>query len=386
MNTSSSISASRAGERPTRFTIEPAARTRLRQWLVLGIALLAAAMAAESAYRVRLFGWAALAAPIDYAATRLDRFDLRWGGEWRNGLPVNYRGRNLGASFTTGSFGFRMADRPWEKPPGTTRLAVIGYSIDLGHGVSDDDNYVMRLQRMADAATRTGTLPPVEILNLSMLGPQRRRQARIYDDYARRFDADAVLLPLYLGMAAIGGPLATQASAELRAVDTVDMTILGDFYLTYAREHLRRVAGRTLGLPSWSKPSPPASEAPVVRAHALVDATLVRRIRAEGRAVLLVAMLRPLHPAATGADRAALAVLAAEFADDPCIRMLATLPGLDRQIRRDQTVLPWDYHPDAGVHALYAATIFPLLRPTFADPGACRAIGPGIGGSAAVVE
>lgn len=378
MTTSSIISdsragrASKAGPEPARFTIEPAARKRLRQWLVCLVGVFALLVVGEEAFRVLKFGWASIASPVEYSATRLDRFGLRWDEAQMNTLPVNYRGRNLGAVFNTGSLGFRMADRPLAKPPGTLRVGVIGYSIDLGHGVGDDETYLMRLQRMADEATRAGKLPAVEFLNFSSIGQQIRRQRRVYEAYAAQFDLDAVMLPLYPDAPAYPKPAGKPSQPQRQVADSIETTFLGDFYLTYGRQYLRRRATRFLGLPNWSRPGPERLRDPLAIAQALIEAELVRRIRADGRAVIIMPLLRPLHGVATDDDRAVIAAVAAAFADDPCIRVLDSLPGLDGKITPDQTVMPWDNHPDAEVHALYAETIFPLLLPALADPGACR--------------
>jgi len=382
MTTSSTTSGSRPGAaakaRPeaARFTIEPAARKRLRQWLLCLIGVFALLVIGEEAFRILRFGWGSLASPVEYSATRLDRFGLRWDEAQMNTLPVNYRGRNLGAVFTTGSLGFRMADRPFAKPPGTLRVGIIGYSIDLGHGVGDDETYAMRLQRMADEAARVGRLPPVEFLNFSSIGRQTRRQRRVYETYGVQFDLDAVMLPLYPDAPVYPKPAAKPPRPQQQVADSIETTFLGDFYLTYGRQYLRRRATRFLGWPNWSRPGPERLRDPVAIARGLIEAELVRRIRSDGRAVIIMPLLRPLHGVATDADRAVIAAVAAEFADDPCIRVLDTLPGLDGKITPDETVMPWDNHPDAEVHALYADTLFPLLLPMLVDPGACRAAHP----------
>jgi hypothetical protein len=353
------------------FAIEPAAKRELLRWAIAACLILVAFLAAESAYRVRLFGWPALVAPVEYAATRLDRFDERWFDRRLNGLPVDYRGRERGAPFTTGHLGFRMPDRPMAKPAGTVRIALLGFSIDLGSTVPDDETYAARLQRMADADTAAGALPPVEVLNLSTPGPDLPRLGRLYDEYGRAFDVDAVILPLHLSQPIVPAR-PTAAAAQREAITYIEGNLLGDFYLAYERRILRRTLWQALGRPRWSAPPPELSEDPAALAHALVDPALVRRIRADGRSVVLAPMLRPAHNAATDADRAVLAYLAREFADDPCIRLLDTLPAQAGRIGLEQRVFAWDNHPDATVHALYADVLYPRLLPAIAGLAACR--------------
>lgn len=353
------------------FTVESAAKRQLLRWALWTLALVVVVLVAESAYRVRAFGWVALGSPVEYAATRLDRFNDRWFLPRLNGLPVGYRGRDRGALFTTGSLGFRMADRPAAKPQGTVRIALLGFSIDLGDAVPDDAIYAARLQRMADADAAAGLLPPVEILNFSTPGPDLPRLGRIYDQYGREFDVDAVILPLHLAQALVlAAP--TKAAAQREAITYIGGNLMGDFYLFYERRVLRREFWRRLGLPNWNPLPPALSQDPATLAQAPLDPALVRRIRADGRIVILAPMLRPVHNAATDLDRAVLAYVVEAFKDDPCVRLLDTLPGLDGKIGRDQRVFAWDNHPDAAVHALYAEILYPLLLPTLADPAACR--------------
>ncbi len=80
------------------------------------------------------------------------------------GMETSHRG----ASWTTNSLGMRDREYPIEKPPGTTRLALVGDSIAAGWGVADGLGFEPRAERSLDGSAGPGR--HVEFLNFSVPG------------------------------------------------------------------------------------------------------------------------------------------------------------------------------------------------------------------------
>jgi GDSL-like Lipase/Acylhydrolase family len=100
----------------------------------------------------------------------------------------------FGQPFSTNSFGMR--DRPYslEKPPGTFRIVLMGSSIDMGWGVSDDETYENRLERWLNQyAEKRGLARRFEVLNFAMAayGPAERLES--FHRKAEAFHPDLVL-------------------------------------------------------------------------------------------------------------------------------------------------------------------------------------------------
>lgn len=95
---------------------------------------------------------------------------------------------------TVNAHGLRDPERPFAKPPGTTRIVVLGDSFMFGHGVADDSTCVRHLERALNA--RGG--PPVEVINASHIGYNTARQRVLLDSLGLRFQPDLVLLSYVL--------------------------------------------------------------------------------------------------------------------------------------------------------------------------------------------
>jgi lysophospholipase L1-like esterase len=65
---------------------------------------------------------------------------------WELDKP-NARGLSRGVLFETNRMRLRSPERPLEKPPGTTRIAVLGDSFVMGEGVLAEESYVWRLEQ-----------------------------------------------------------------------------------------------------------------------------------------------------------------------------------------------------------------------------------------------
>jgi hypothetical protein len=119
--------------------------------------------------------------------------------EWRD-LPrieglfemarPNARGLVGGALFETNSAGFRGRERTLAKPPGVFRIAVLGDSIAMGSGVTEEETYAFRLER-ALAAAHPGRR--FEVLNLALGGQNARSAVDRLVRLGLRYDPDLLV-------------------------------------------------------------------------------------------------------------------------------------------------------------------------------------------------
>ncbi len=124
---------------------------------------------------VHLFGEAVTATPLDVIEENYPR-----------------RGEH---TYRVNAFGFRGADWPEAKAPGTVRGIVIGDSMVFGSGVADDETIDATLARRLRTA-RVGTA--VEILNLGVQGSNLPAYVELYRAATDRLEPDFVVLFLFL--------------------------------------------------------------------------------------------------------------------------------------------------------------------------------------------
>jgi lysophospholipase L1-like esterase len=165
---------------------------RARRWLV-NLAVLAGAMALT-------FG--ALEIILRFAAHR-----VLPGGEWLStasifklddppvGFSLKPNGTRIlttGAAYTVrdrlNSFGLNDAERSLEKPPGSSRILVLGDSFMFGQGVPRRESLPSRLDRL---------LPGVEVINAGIPGYGLEQEYLFYEDRGHRFDPDLLLLAFF---------------------------------------------------------------------------------------------------------------------------------------------------------------------------------------------
>ena len=88
------------------------------------------------------------------------------------------------------SHGFRDREFPLEKPPGTTRIAVLGDSVIWGHGIRLEDTFAKQLERLL-AERAVGRF---EVLNFGVSGYSLQQEVEQFLVRARMFDPDIVIL------------------------------------------------------------------------------------------------------------------------------------------------------------------------------------------------
>lgn len=100
-----------------------------------------------------------------------------------------------GASFSTNEFGVRGRPFSRDPSPGVTRIAVLGASITMGFGVSDDQTYPQRLQTLLDQAYPNR----FEVLNFAVGGYDYEQALDFYESFVSKFHPDIVMCPIYYG-------------------------------------------------------------------------------------------------------------------------------------------------------------------------------------------
>jgi lysophospholipase L1-like esterase len=119
-----------------------AARRRWRELALAAGSLVALLGLGEGVARLLPFGVAPPQRPLPPEWRELPKIEGMW-----DMLRPNARGLQAGALFKNNSAGFRGPERSEAKAPGTFRIAVLGDSVAMGHGVAYEDAYPSRLER-----------------------------------------------------------------------------------------------------------------------------------------------------------------------------------------------------------------------------------------------
>jgi hypothetical protein len=98
-----------------------------------------------------------------------------------------------GARFTTNRWGMRDRDYEQARPPGTHRMAVMGASVELGWGVSDDEKFDELLEDRLNRDDAGSPFSRYEVMNFSVPGYTPPQQLAVLDRVLS-FEPDAVLV------------------------------------------------------------------------------------------------------------------------------------------------------------------------------------------------
>lgn len=109
--------------------------------------------------------------------------------ELRPEISLEYKGERL----STNRWGMRDRDYEREKPPGTSRIAVLGSSPVMGSGVADDETFEWRLEERLNREARAVGLSAIELLSFAVDGYTLIQQLRVIESKALRFEPDAIL-------------------------------------------------------------------------------------------------------------------------------------------------------------------------------------------------
>ena len=114
--------------------------------------------------------------------------DPQLGWRLRAGASIERQHERYTARETIGSLGYRTADRPFAKPPGTRRLVILGDSHTEAYTVNDHETSAVLLeQRLSESY-------PAEVISLGVAGYSTDQEFLTYLHVGRRFEPDLVLL------------------------------------------------------------------------------------------------------------------------------------------------------------------------------------------------
>jgi GDSL-like Lipase/Acylhydrolase family len=243
-----------------------------------------------------------------------------------------------GTKFRTNSLGYRGPEISPRKPAGTFRVAVLGSSNTMGHGVEDEDGYARLLEGWL--AGRVGPGRRVEVVNLAISGDSPTQQLARLQVEVPVLDPDWILS---------------------------DITAL-DFSLE--EQHLRRVMGEGTEVPfdfvrealAGSRVDADDSPdefhrkfSPYLRP--LLDRTFEGWAAEANRiGVPLTVVILPRADSKTESPR--LFQLFRDLADRHGLRHVDLTDAFDRLELDEYRIAPWDHHPNALGHRL----IFARLR------------------------
>ncbi len=170
-------------------------RQRRARFLALLAGLVVAALAGEATLRLLEVGVPARAVWTEELTAGRAAGPAYWpGGELVYRYPNNPRGyfeRDGTVRGHINSLGFRGQERTLSKPPGATRIAVLGDSFTLGIGVRDEDTLPASLERVLGGS-------PVEVLNFGISASDTLEQVHYLSSYVQQFDSDVVVLVFFL--------------------------------------------------------------------------------------------------------------------------------------------------------------------------------------------
>jgi hypothetical protein len=110
--------------------------------------------------------WQALDEVAESADHRPGLF-VNTGDIFRIAIRPSAEGVYRGAHFSSNRFGMRDQEYEPEKPEGTFRIAILGSSHPLGHGVADGEVFEALIEERLNAEGLAGAAPAFEVLNFS---------------------------------------------------------------------------------------------------------------------------------------------------------------------------------------------------------------------------
>jgi len=132
--------------------------------------------------------------PADWLNIAVSPFHKDLDGQVGYTLHPSMSGTLKYQTFTTNRHGLRDQEYSLEKPPRTYRIALLGSSYSMGSGVADDEVYEAIVEERLNREHAGGRFDRYEILNFAIGGYTHAHQVALYEQTARTFEPDAVLL------------------------------------------------------------------------------------------------------------------------------------------------------------------------------------------------
>ncbi len=115
---------------------------------------------------------------------------------WRN-IP-RWSATTKGKKLTINEKGLRDRDYPYEKPPGTKRILVLGDSFVWGYGVADDEIFTERLEQMLEESPINAG-EKIEVINTGVSGWGTDQEYLFLQQEGFKYSPDIVILAFYIG-------------------------------------------------------------------------------------------------------------------------------------------------------------------------------------------
>jgi hypothetical protein len=248
-----------------------------------------------------------------------------------------------GAPFSTNRWGLRDREYEQQKPADTYRIALLGGSVELGHGVSDDQTFENLVEDRLNQAT-TGKVRH-EILNFAVGGYTPLQQLFLVEHKVLDFTPDAVFYTGHL--------------REVRdSLQHISVVLRGGTEIPYAylQEIVRKagVHGRMSGTEANRQLKPYGN-----KILAWIYGRMVEACRSRG--VVPVYIYVPILER-VGRGESAVAVRFMTLAKEAGFVVLDLSDVYRNQRVAALRVAEWDLHPNVSGHRLLAARLYRALR------------------------
>jgi D-alanyl-lipoteichoic acid acyltransferase DltB (MBOAT superfamily) len=133
----------------------------------------------------------------EWEATRTSNVVNETHDAWEYELKASLSESYKGALFETNQWGFRDKEYSLQKPASTHRIAMIGASVEMGGGVTNDEVYEAVLEDNLNRHHADGYYSNHEVLNFSVGGYGMLHKFMIAEQKIDRFEPDMVLLTIF---------------------------------------------------------------------------------------------------------------------------------------------------------------------------------------------
>ncbi len=120
-------------------------------------------------------------------------YDAKLG--WRN-IP-NWSGTTNGRKLTINSHGLRDREHPIQKPPGVTRILVLGDSFAWGYGVADGEIFTGRLETLLNEKLKSAS-NRYEVINTGVSGWGTDQEYLFLTEEGFDYSPDVVVLAFFI--------------------------------------------------------------------------------------------------------------------------------------------------------------------------------------------
>jgi len=331
----------------------------------MALAVIGLFVGSEIVFRVGFFGLHGITCPGCYTPRPIP------SGRWTvpdDDPMISYRLRPSmdewfkGAPIHTSSFGFRTG----EMPEGTNgghepRVVVLGRSISMGSGVTEDSVYSELLQEWLREFK-----PGAAVFNLSVGGYSFLQVAENYRRWEARVRPNVVILPVTLTdvdalVDSVPQQFVDRGFQWLQVREYFGDSFVYRMIRQYARNGLVSLGLNPDWRVRWMKIPLKADGVPEGSFRSLdVLADFVTYLRGRGVQVMVL-IVRRVDEVPIEVQRELVARWESWAAQLEGVRLVDTVLPLNGRVGSGDAIYPGDPHPKAKVHCYYAAVALPIL-------------------------